>query len=124
MDELLARCAHAGLPIAPASDAAVHAGAASLRRNASQDPVTAREVTLAGRTAGAADDLRQLSLPRLTRWRRPHRGADPWRTPLPPWGMRLSRLLRDLRRTLGDRDLTVQWADDGHTCRLVSVTAG
>ena len=121
MDELLARCAHAGIAVAPPSDAAVHAGEATLRHGTDQDPVRAREVTMAARVAGAQDDVRELSLPRLGRWRRPHRGADPWHTPLPPWAMRLSRLLRDVRRALGDSDLTVHWADDGRACRLLSV---
>ncbi|GAC1611491.1 MAG: hypothetical protein NVS3B26_24880 [Mycobacteriales bacterium] len=119
MEDLLSRCAHAGLPVAPASDAAVHAGSVSLRHGTVVDVVLAREVTVAARAAGAED--RQLLVPRLRRGRRPHRGADRWRTPLPPWGMRLSRVLRAVRRTLGDADLLVTWADDGHRCRLVAV---
>ena len=121
MEDLLARCAAAGIPVAPATDAAVHAGTVRLRHGTSVDQVQAREVTVAARVAGAAEDVRLLQVPRLRRWHRPHRGADEWRTPLPPWGMRLSRLLRAVRRALGDADLVVTWVDDGRTCRLVSV---
>lgn len=123
MDDLLTRCAHAGIPVAPASDAAVHAGTARLSRTAAADAVTAREVTVAARVAGAAGEERLLQVPRLGRWQRPHRGADAWRTPLPPWGMRLARLLRAVRRALGDAELVIDWADDGRTCRLVGVRA-
>lgn len=123
MNDLLARCAHAGVAVAPATDAAVHAGEARLRRADLVDEVTAREVTVAGRTA-AAHEVRTLRVARLGRWSRPHRGADEWRTPLPPWGMRLARLLRAVRRAVGDVDLDLSWADDGRTCRLVSVRAG
>ena len=65
-------------------------------------------------------EVRELALPRLERpWSRAHRGADAWRTPLPPWGMRLSGLLRGVRRTLGPSAYVVTWADDGRTCRLL-----
>ena len=121
MDDLLARCAHAGIAIAPASDAAVHAGAAELVSGNGVDLVRAREVTVAARVAGAAEDERELLVPRLKRWQRPHRGADEWRTPLPPWGMRLARLLRAVRRALGDVDAVISWADDGRRCRLVAI---
>ncbi len=124
MDDLLARCAHAGIPVAPATDAGVHAGEADLRPGAPTDEVRAREVTVAARVSGAAQsEVRVLLIPRLARWHRPHRGADAWRTPLPPWGMRLARLLRAVRRAVGDVDLLVRWVDDGRTCRLVAVNA-
>ena len=115
----MARCAHAGIPVAPATDAAVHAGSARLRHGTALDEVTAREVTVAGLAAG--DPPRVLQVPRLRRWQRPHRMADEWRTPLPPWAMRLSKLLRQVRRALGDADLVVHWADDGRDCRLIAV---
>ncbi|GAC1441460.1 MAG: hypothetical protein NVSMB55_09270 [Mycobacteriales bacterium] len=121
MDDLLTRCAHAGIAIAPASDAAVHGGVAELIRGHAVDRVRAREVTVAARVAGAAEDERELVVPRLGRWQRPHRGADEWRTPLPPWGMRLARLLRAVRRAIGDVDGVIAWADDGRRCRLVSI---
>ena len=121
MDDLLTRCAHAGIPVAPASDAAVHAGTAQLRRSTKLDEVRAREVTVAARTAGASEHERVIQVPRLRRLQRPHRGGDEWRTPLPPWGMRLAKLLRSVRRALGDADLVVEWSDDGRRCRLVSV---
>jgi hypothetical protein len=121
MDDLLTRCAHLGIAVAPASDAAVHAGSVRLVRGAPVDEVQAREVTVAARVARADHDVRVLQVPRLRRWHRPHRGADTWRTPLPPWAMRLARLVRAVRRALGDADLLLEWADDGHTCRLVAV---
>jgi hypothetical protein len=121
VEDLVARCASAGIPVAPASDAAVHAGTVTLRHGSAVDEVLAREVTVAAVSAGAANDVRTLLVPRLGRWQRPHRMADEWRTPLPPWGMRLARLLRAVRRTLGDADLVVRWADDGRTCRLIAV---
>ena len=124
MDDLLARCAHAGIPVAPATDPGVHAGEADLHRGTPADEVRAREVTVAARVVGAAEsEVRVLLVPRLARWQRPHRGADAWRTPLPPWGMRLARVLRAVRRAVGDVDLHVRWVDDGRTCRLVSVDA-
>jgi hypothetical protein len=122
VDDLTARCASAGIPVAPASDAAVHAGSARLRRSTEVDVVLAREVTVAARIAGASRAERELLVPRLRRWRRPHRGGDEWRTPLPPWGMRLAKLLRAVRRVLGDADVVVEWADDGRRCRLVAVS--
>jgi hypothetical protein len=121
VEDLVARCASAGIPVAPASDAAVHAGTASLRHGTTVDEVLAREVTVAAVSAGADRETRTLLVPRLRSWQRPHRMADEWRTPLPPWGMRLARLLRAVRRALGDADLDVHWADDGRTCRLIAV---
>lgn len=98
----------------------VHGGVAALRRASSDDVVRAVE----GRPheVDTADGVRTLHVPVLrARWQRPHRGSDPWRTPLPPWGMRLSRLLRGVRAVLQEGDLDVEWADDGRTCRLLSV---
>lgn len=119
MEDLVARCAAAGIPVAPATDAAVHAGTARLRHGTALDEVSAREVTVAGVAAG--DLPRALAVPRLRRWQRPHRGGDEWRTPLPPWGMRLAKLLRSVRQALGDADLVVHWADDGRVCRLIAL---
>ena len=121
MEDLLTRCAHAGIPVAPPTDAAVHAGTARLSRRTPMDEVHVREVTVAAHTAGHADDVRVLVFPKLRPWQRPHRGGDVWRTPLPPWGMRLSRLIRSVRRALGDCELLLEWVDDGRRCRLVSV---
>jgi hypothetical protein len=117
----MTRCAHAGIPVAPPTDAAVHAGTALLSRHTPMDEVHAREVTVAARVAQKYDDVRVLIVPRLRSWQRPHRGGDVWRTPLPPWGMRLARLIRAVRRALGDAELVIEWADDGRRCRLVSV---
>jgi hypothetical protein len=122
VEDLLARCARAGIAVAPASDAAVHAGTARLLHGSAVDEVRVREVTVAAHTAGAARDERTLLVPRLRPWHRPHRGADEWRTPLPPWGMRLARLIRAVRRAVGDADVVVDWADDGRRCRLVGVS--
>ena len=107
--------------MAPPSDAAVHAGTARLSRRTPMDEIHVREVTVAAHTAGAADDVRVLLVPRLRSWQRPHRGGDVWRTPLPPWGMRLARVLRAVRRAVGDAELEVEWADDGRRCRLLAV---
>ncbi|MBW3638337.1 MAG: hypothetical protein KY451_00555 [Actinobacteria bacterium] len=99
----------------------VHAGRATVRASQPYDVVDVVEgepYDLAGA------EVRTLHVPRLERrWHRAHRGADQWRTPLPPYGMRLSRLLRDVRRALGPGDRVVAWADDGHTCWLVGVAA-
>ena len=94
---------------------AVHGGTARLRPEGLCDVVAAFEVTAQGRTSG--EGARTLLLPRLGRLHRPHRGGDAWRTPLPPWGMRLSRLLRAVR-PLADGG-TAEWADDGHRCHLL-----
>jgi len=122
VEDLLARCAGAGIPIAPPTDPAVHAGEADLQAGATVDEIRASEVPVAARVAGAADEVRLLLIPRLHRWARPHRGGDAWRTPLPPWGMRLARLIRAVRNEVGDRDMHLRWADDGRRCRLISVS--
>jgi hypothetical protein len=99
----------------------VHAGRAAVRASQPYDVVDVVEgepYDLAGA------EVRTLHVPRLERRRqRAHRGADQWRTPLPPYGMRLSRLLRDVQRALGPGDRVLAWADDGHTCRLVGIAA-
>ncbi|CAN5147285.1 hypothetical protein BH24ACT10_BH24ACT10_18080 [soil metagenome] len=93
----------------------VHRGTAELRPGRAADAVRANEV-------GAEDDVRVLPVPVLRRRRtRAHRGVDEWRTPLPPWAMRLARALRVLRRARGDVPLDVAWSDDGRTCRLLAV---
>lgn len=95
--------------------AVVHAGTAELRPGRGADVVRAHE-------AGVEDDVRELLVPVLrSRRSRAHRGVDEWRTPLPPWAMRLARALRVLRRARGDVPLDVAWADDGLTCRLTAV---
>jgi hypothetical protein len=117
---LRAAFARGGAVLARPQVRSVHAGIALLRPGAACDVVRAVEGQ-AHEVAGS-DDVRTLQAPVLRRSRqRAHRGGDQWRTPLPPWGMRLSRLLRDVRRVLGDRHLDVEWADDGRTCRLLSV---
>lgn len=96
----------------------VHAGRAALRTAAAVDVVLAVEG--GAHEVDTAAEVRRLEMPVLTgRWQRPHRGADEWRTPLPPWGMRLSRLLRDVRRVCPCLDLDVEWADDGRVCHLL-----
>lgn len=93
----------------------VHRGTAELRPGRAVDVVRAHEV-------GVEDDVRQLLVPVLRgRRARAHRGVDDWRTPLPPWAMRLARALRVLRRARGDVPLDVAWADDGLVCRLTAV---
>lgn len=96
----------------------VHAGRAALRTAAAVDVVLAVEG--GAHDVDTAAEVRRLEMPVLTgRWQRAHRGGDEWRTPLPPWGMRLSRLLRDVRRVLPGLDLDVEWADDGRVCHLL-----
>ena len=82
-------------------------------------PDVARAVEGEAHDLEGAAEVRELRLHRLGRWERPHRGADAWRTPLPPWGMRLARLVRDVVRVVPATELT--WADDGRTCRLLGV---
>ena len=92
----------------------VHAG-----RVAAGPPDRVRAVEGEAHELDGAVEVRELLLHRLGRLERGHRGADEWRTPLPPWGMRLSRLVRDVLRWVPAGELT--WADDGHTCRLLGV---
>lgn len=92
----------------------VHAGILWLRRDHEDDLVEVSEVTEAARR-DAPDNLCRLLLPRLCAGERPHRAPDG--IPLAPWAMRLSRLARSARRTLGDADWLVEWDDDGHRCR-------
>ena len=98
----------------------VHAGRAEVRSRRAYDVVHAVE----GRAheVDSAAEVRTLHMPVLAHaWSRPHRGADAWRTPLPPWGMRLSRVLRRLRSVLGEEDLDVEWADDGRRVHVLGV---
>lgn len=95
--------------------AAVHGGTAALRPGRPTDLAWAFEVTAAGRAS--AEPARTLLLPRLGRLQRPHHGADAWRTPLPPWAMRLARVLR-AARPLADGG-SAEWADDGRRCWLL-----
>jgi len=106
---------------------AVHAGTARLC--APMDVVDAVEGDADQLLRGLAPELRRLRVPALRRrLQRAHRGGDEWHTPLPPWAMRLSRLLRDVRRVLGREDVRgereVEWADDGRVCWLLQVSAG
>ena len=97
---------------------AVHTGVAMLRQDVEDDLVEAVE-EFAGASAAA---VRRLAVPRLRHsWERAHRGVDEWRTPLPPWAMRLARLLRGVRRVVGRGDWEVEWADDGRVCWLLQV---
>ncbi len=99
----------------------VHAGRADLT---GEGPAVVRAVEGEAHELFTSGDVRELLVPRLGRCSRAHRGADPWRTPLPPWGMRLSRLLRAVRRLPGtDVVTTVTWADDGRACRLLGVAS-
>jgi len=96
------------------ADPCVHAGRVLLG-----PPDRARAVEGQAHELDAAAEVRELLLRRLGRLGRAHRGVDQWRTPLPPWGMRLSRLVRDVLRCVPAGELT--WADDGRTCRLLGV---
>lgn len=97
----------------------VHAG----RAEAGPGPTWAQALEGEAHELDAATDPRRLGLPRLERpWQRAHRGLDQWGTPLPPWGMRLSRLVREVQRSVGTAPHTLTWADDGRVCRLVGIT--
>ena len=101
---------------------AVHAGVAVLQEDFEDDLVEAVEGTAETLVGGTATDVRRLLVPRLRHsWERAHRGSDHWRTPLPPWAMRLARLLRGVRRVVPVGDWDVEWADDGRVCWLLQV---
>lgn len=101
---------------------AVHAGVAVLQEDFEDDLVEAVEGTAEDLVGGTATDVRRLLVPRLRHsWERAHRGSDHWRTPLPPWAMRLARLLRGVRRVVRTGDWDVEWADDGRVCWLLQV---
>ncbi len=86
--------------------AAPHRGVAACLTAAEDD-----QVVLA--SGGSAPTL---SLARL----RPRQAAD---EALPPFARRLQMLLRGIGRTLGPGDRIIHWADDGHICWLVGVSA-
>ena len=114
------RRARAAAVLVQPQPAAVHAGRAELRHGRSYDVV--RSVEGRAHEVDTGDEVRRLHVPVLAHaWSRPHRGADDWRTPLPPWGMRLSRVLRRLRTVLPGEQLDVEWADDGRRVRLLAV---
>ena len=101
------------------SPRAVHAG----RADAGPGPTSVHAVEGEAHELDAAADPRRLGLPRLERpWQRAHRGLDAWRTPLPPWAMRLSRLVRDVQQVVGTAACTLTWVDDGRACHLVGIT--
>jgi hypothetical protein len=100
--------------------AAVHGGRAGLRRDRPYDLV--RAVEGSADALETAQEVRVLHVPVLPHpWSRPHRGADVWHTPLPPWGMRLSRVLRRLRVVLPGEELDVLWADDGRRLHVLGL---
>lgn len=68
-------------------------------------------ITVGGRGSGAG----QVELPRLDL------GGDS--ACLADWQRRLQKLLRGLRRTLGDASLQIAWGDDGDVCWLLGVDA-
>jgi len=94
----------------------VHAGRVLLG-----SPDVVRAVEDEAHELDGATEVRELLLRRLGRWEQAHRGVDEWRTPLPPWAMRLSRLVRDVLRVVPVTGLT--WADDGRRCRLLGVAS-
>ena len=98
----------------------VHAGRAELRTGRSYDVV--RSVEGRAHDVDTAGEVRTLHVPVLPHvWSRPHRGADEWRTPLPPWGMRLSRVVRRVRAALPGQDVDVDWADDGRRVHVLGI---
>jgi rifampicin phosphotransferase len=90
--------------------AATRAGVAFTQRDHEDDLVDhvagLADALVAGREAGE-----RTTLPKL----RPlERGRGQWQG-------RLQRLLRDVRRELGEHDWDIEWADDGQRCWLVQV---
>ncbi len=101
--------------------AGVQAGVAAT--DAGRDDVVSwREVTPEARRVDRRDDVGRWAVAPLGPRDRPHRAVD--RIPLPPWGMRLTRLLRDVRRVVGVGRWDVEWVDDGTRCWLVGVQPG
>lgn len=94
---------------------AERAGAAFSEREFEDDLVNhthgTAERLLAGEIAGES-----ITLPKLRGWEKSALPAG-----LPPWAVRLQRLLRDIRRWLGNQDWDVEWADDGKVCWLVQL---
>lgn len=100
-----------------AAGAAVHAAAVRRPVGAAAGLLAVahvREVTAAGRRAG--EPPRELALPAPARGRGPHRGTDG--VPLPPWGMRLTRLVRAVERDVARDWALLEVADDLRTCWL------
>ncbi len=103
---------------------ATHAGVAFLEREFEDDLVEytpgLADRLVAGEVAGERFALgRLLAGEREIIASRVHgvpESLDP-----PPFARRLARLLRAVRRRLGDRDWDVEWADDGRRCWLVQV---
>jgi rifampicin phosphotransferase len=103
---------------------AVHAGVAFLEADYEDD--------LVEHTAGLADRLvsgevagERFALGRLLAGERKIIATRAEGVPdlldAPPFAGRLARLLRAVRRSLGDHDWDVEWADDGRACWLVQV---
>jgi len=90
--------------------AATRAGVAFTERDHEDDLVDhvagLADGLVAGREAGERTTLAKL--------RALERGHPGWRG-------RLQRLLRDVRRELGEHDWDIEWADDGRRCWLVQV---
>lgn len=93
--------------------AAVHSGVAFTEQQFEDDLVNVASGLADGLVSGTEAGER-LKLSKLRRWERP--AGD-----LPPWAQRLSRLLVGVRRTFGDADWDIEWADDGEVCWLVQV---
>jgi hypothetical protein len=86
------------------------------------DVVSWRVVTPEARSLGRPDDVGRWAAAPLGPRDRPHRAVD--RIPLPPWGMRLTRLLRAVRQVVGVDRWDVEWVDDGTRCWLLGVQPG
>ena len=92
------------------------------RRDALIIEMVPAQVTGAATTTDADDDwvapagAAPFALPQL----RGRRGPDADR---PPYVRRLQQLLRGVRRTFGSGAWRIEWADDGHICWLVLVSA-
>lgn len=96
----------------------IHAGVARTEPGG-DDVVDWHEVTPEARAAGGDQDVGRWAARPLGARQRPHRAVD--RVPLPPWGMRLVRLLRDVRSVVGTAPWDVHWVDDDERCWLVDL---
>ncbi len=83
------------------------------------DLVSWHEVTPEARDVGGDREVGRWAARPLRPRDRPHRATD--RVPLPPWGMRLVRVLRDVREVVGAQRWDIEWVDDGRRCWLVGL---
>ncbi|MFW5691530.1 MAG: PEP-utilizing enzyme [Chloroflexota bacterium] len=92
-----------------------HAGVAFTEREHEDDLVNYTEGTAQSLMSGAVQG-KSIPLAKLRNYESRLRGEH-----LEPWQRRLQKLLKQVRRWLGNYDWDVEWADDGEYCYLVQV---